>query len=147
MVRTRLALYYSAHNVIFKASRVTVQRDYTHINLLNLRAAVEKSKDLSDFNGIDPGIHGSTAIGMISCALSGLAQRARNPNPGQIERIVDSFGKTFCQPFGLKTLRMRPRCEPVLTRIELFEKACECSLLVNLGLSHVEGIIGFVRSK
>jgi hypothetical protein len=44
-------------------------------------------KTLSDVNGIDPGIHGRTVTGMISCLLSSLAKPPTNPDPQQIERI------------------------------------------------------------
>jgi hypothetical protein len=44
-------------------------------------------RTLSDLNGIDPGIHGATVIGMISCVLSSLARPTGNPGPGQIEQI------------------------------------------------------------
>ena len=51
-------------------------------------------KTLSDLNGIDPGIHGGTVIGMVSCVLSGLAKPTRNPDPHQIERIRRQLWKT-----------------------------------------------------
>jgi hypothetical protein len=51
-------------------------------------------RTLSDLNGIDPGIHGGTVAGMISCVLSSLAKPRRNPDPRQIERIRRELWKT-----------------------------------------------------
>jgi hypothetical protein len=51
-------------------------------------------RTLSDLNGIDPGIHGGTIMGMISCVLSSLAKTAKNPDPNQIERIRRQLWKT-----------------------------------------------------
>ncbi len=44
-------------------------------------------RTLSDLNGFDPGIHGATSIGMISCVLSSLGKPGRNPELRQIEGI------------------------------------------------------------
>jgi hypothetical protein len=44
-------------------------------------------KSLSDLNGFDPGIHGDTATGMISCILSSLGKPGKNPDLSQIQRI------------------------------------------------------------
>jgi hypothetical protein len=51
-------------------------------------------KTLSDLNGIDPGIHGGTVAGMISCVLSSLAKPRRNPDPRQIEHVRRELWRT-----------------------------------------------------
>jgi hypothetical protein len=45
-------------------------------------------------NGIDPGIHGGTAKGVISCILSGLGKPHGNPSPGLVGRICRELWKT-----------------------------------------------------
>jgi hypothetical protein len=45
------------------------------------------TKTLSDVNGIDPGIHGGTAKGVISCVLSNLGRPRGNPPPELVARI------------------------------------------------------------
>jgi hypothetical protein len=44
-------------------------------------------KTLSDLNGIDPGIHGATVRGVISCALSHLGKPHGNPDPEIVARM------------------------------------------------------------
>ena len=58
-------------------------------------------KTLSDLNGIDPGIHGGTTAGVISCVLSSLAKPRGNPDPQQIEEIRRELWKTV--PFLKKS--------------------------------------------
>jgi hypothetical protein len=56
---------------------------------------------LSDMNGIDPGIHGKTVKGLISCVLSNLGKPRRNPDPKQVERLQRQLWKTI--PFVKRT--------------------------------------------
>jgi hypothetical protein len=51
-------------------------------------------KTLSDMNGIDPGIHGGTMTGVISCILSGLGESHGNPSPEGVGRICRGVWKT-----------------------------------------------------
>jgi hypothetical protein len=49
---------------------------------------------LSDANGIDPGIHGATVRGVISCVLSSLGKPGGNPDPRTVARIHGQLWKT-----------------------------------------------------
>jgi hypothetical protein len=51
-------------------------------------------KTLSDVNGIDPGIHGATVRGVISCVLSLLGKQRVNPYPKQVAHIHRQLWKT-----------------------------------------------------
>jgi len=56
---------------------------------------------LSDANGIDPGIHGATVRGIISCVLSHLGKPRGNPDPRTVSRIQRQLWKTT--PFFKRT--------------------------------------------
>jgi|HubBroStandDraft_6_1064221.scaffolds.fasta_scaffold350003_2 hypothetical protein len=49
---------------------------------------------LSDTNGIDPGIHGATVRGIISCVLSHLGKPRGNPDPQTVSRVHRQLWKT-----------------------------------------------------
>ena len=51
-------------------------------------------RTLSDVNGIDPGIHGATVKGIISCVLSLLGKQRENPHPKQVAHIHRQLWKT-----------------------------------------------------
>lgn len=69
-----------------------IERDHAFIMLEAKRYRIQKT--LSDVNGIDPGIHGATMKGIISCVLSHLGRPRRNPLPRQVERIRRRLWKT-----------------------------------------------------
>jgi hypothetical protein len=48
-------------------------------------------RTLSDLNGIDPGIHGGTARGVISCILASLAKPSANPDLTEVRQIHDQL--------------------------------------------------------
>jgi hypothetical protein len=58
-------------------------------------------RTLSDANGIDPGIHGATVRGIMSCVLSHLGKPRGNPDPGIVARIHRQLWKTT--PFFKRT--------------------------------------------
>jgi hypothetical protein len=62
-----------------------IERNHQFILLEAKRYRLQRT--LSDVNGIDPGIHGGTVKGMISCVLSSLGKPSANPDPSQVERI------------------------------------------------------------
>ncbi|PWU13085.1 MAG: hypothetical protein C5B50_19985 [Verrucomicrobia bacterium] len=45
------------------------------------------SRTLSDLSGIDPGIHGASAIGIISCLISHLGLPTGNPSIAQVKAL------------------------------------------------------------
>jgi hypothetical protein len=56
---------------------------------------------LSDANGIDPGIHGGTVRGVISCVLSHLGKPRGNPDPNTVAHIHRQIWKAT--PFFKRT--------------------------------------------
>ena len=86
-------------------------------------------KTLSDMNEIDPGIHNSTAEGLISCILSGLGKPQGNPAPEMVARICRRLWKT------VPPLKQKHRRDTIYSRAifyELLEVAIE--LTKNEGL-------------
>jgi hypothetical protein len=68
-------------------------------------------RTLSDTNGIDPGIHGSTVKGMISCALAHLGKPRGNPDVKTILRIQRQLWKSvnsFKTIHGRTSIYSRP---------------------------------------
>jgi hypothetical protein len=51
-------------------------------------------KTLSDLNGFDPGIHGATGQGVISCVLSHLGKPAGNPAPATVRKLYRRLWKS-----------------------------------------------------
>lgn len=78
-----------------------ISQNHNFIMLEAVRHRLQKT--LSDLNGIDPGVHGKTVRGMISCMLSNLGQPRGNPDPKRIEKIHRQLWKTV--PFVKKAHR------------------------------------------
>ena len=65
-----------------------------HVFVLLETRPFRLSRTLSDLNGIDPGIHGATVRGMISCILSHLGKPTGNLLPEQVAAIHRELLKT-----------------------------------------------------
>jgi hypothetical protein len=51
-------------------------------------------KTLSDLNGYDPGIHGASTRGVISCVLSHLGRPTGNPSPTKVKQLYNRLWKS-----------------------------------------------------
>ncbi len=69
-----------------------IERVHKFVLLESKRHRLQRT--LSDLNGFDPGIHGGTATGMISCVLSSLGKPRNNPDLRRIESIRRKLWKT-----------------------------------------------------
>jgi hypothetical protein len=69
-----------------------VDRGHRFVILEKERYRLQKT--LSDVNGFDPGIHGATRTGIISCVLSHLGKPHGNVSPSQVEAIRKQLWKT-----------------------------------------------------
>lgn len=87
-------------------------------------------RTLSDLNGFDPGIHGRTSVGMISCILSSLGKPGRNPDLHQIQGIRRKLWKTV--PF----IKRNHRRTNIYSRA-VFEEIVQAAIL----LARNEGLI------
>lgn len=78
---------------------------------------------LSDLNGFDPGIHGGTSTGMISCILSSMGKPGKNPDLRQIQRIRRNLWKTV--PF----IKRHHRRANIYSRA-IFEEIVQAAILL-----------------
>ncbi len=87
-------------------------------------------KTLSDMNGIDPGIHGATAKGVISCILSGFGKPQGNPPLKVVARICRGLWKTT------PTLKRQHGRSTVYSRAVFYELSA-----VAIKLTEKEGLV------
>lgn len=105
-----------------------VERRHKFIILEAKRHRLQQT--LSDANGIDPGIHGATVRGTISCVLSHLGKPRGNPDPRSVARIHRQLWKTT--PF-LKRMH---------GRTNIYSRSIFGELVVGAnGLARKEGLI------
>ncbi len=86
---------------------------------------------LSDMNGIDPGIHGATVKGVISCILSGLGKPHGSPSPDVVGRICRGLSKT------VPPLKRKHGRSTIYSRAIFYELVA-----VVIKLTQKEGLVG-----
>jgi hypothetical protein len=70
-----------------------IERNHDFIILESVRHRLQRT--LSDANGIDPGIHGATITGAVSCVLSQLGKPRGNPLPNQVVGVYRQLRRTI----------------------------------------------------